>query len=602
MSVPEPRRPVPPAGRSGARPVRVELVLLDAAGEHVLVHDSGGRLSCPHLTVTGDPTGHDHRELGELVRGLAARQLDLDVEPLGLLDVAVRPDQPGDAMHLAVAAVLRGAPPEAAGLRLLPVADLRSRRRDLRRPEHFEAARNWHRAARCAPGLAGRIEDALHRAVAFTERRRTTESGHWGWEQYMQRRGSIGTMSTAHGVLISLHGARDRTGEQVERGLDTLRGMQNDDGGWQIKWSLVGGTADVSITESTCACLWAFREARRDPGVEEAVDRGLKWLERQQRQGGGWASAALDGGRPLVFPTAWAVRMLACHGRADAVRQSVQWLRAAQCPDGGWGATSAVGDETVSSSPAYTAAALLALRQAGLPPTDRVVESGCEYLLRTFRPDQPEPWEPTSFTTPVDPQRPVHMDFRHFATPWALAALCECGYDLSHPVVLSATLQLLDLERPGGGWRSTLTAPDVTPIWAVHGAVFALRTVLDSSVRDLAPLVLGRHHEAERRALARLSGGLVDRHARPPEPRRTWRNRMTTVWLALLTVTVLLLVLGQFGVLEQLQSSSGRDKILAGATTVLVTVLGALAPAVLAEEYRIRRSRGQAGRDREIPP
>lgn len=601
MSVPEPRRPVPPSGSSDARPVRIDLVLLDAAGEHVLVHDVVGRLSCPHLTTTGEPSGPDPRELNSLVRGLAARQLDLDVEPLGLLDAAVRTGRHDGAVRLTVAAVLRSDPPDKTGLRLLPVADLRSRRRDLQHPEHFQAARDWHRAARCAPELAGRIEDALHRAVTFVERRRTAESGHWGWEQYLQRRGSIGTMSTAHGVLISLHGTRNRTGEQVERGLDTLRGMQNDDGGWQVKWSLVGGTADVSITESTCACLWAFHEARRDPGVEEAVERGLSWLERRQREDGGWASAGLDEGRPLVFPTAWAVRMLACHDRTDAVRQGVQWLRAAQCPDGGWGATSAVDDETLSSSPAYTAAALLALRRAGVPPTDRTVMSGCEYLLRTFRPDRPEPWEPTSFTTPVDPQRPVHMDFRHFATPWALAALCECGYDLGHPVVLSATLQLLDLERPGGGWRSTLTAPDVTPIWAVHGAVFALRTVLDSSTRDLAPLVLSRHHEAERDALARLSGGLVGR-ARTVERRRTWRNRLTTMWLALLTVTVLLLLLGQLGVLQHLQSSSGRDKMLAGATTAVVTVLGALAPAVLAEEYRIRRSRGRAGRDRETPP
>ncbi|TNY35884.1 prenyltransferase/squalene oxidase repeat-containing protein [Thermomonospora catenispora] len=600
MSVPELRRPAPPGGSPDARPVLVDLVLLDADGEHMLVHDVGGRLTPPRLTAAGDPPGHDPQELNALVRELAARHLDVEIEPLGLLDAAVRTDRHDGAAHLTVAAVLRGDPPDDAGrtgLRPLPVADLRSRRRDLHRPEHFEAARDWHRAARSAPGLAGRIEDALHRAAAFVERRRTVESGRWGWDQYLQRRGSIGTMSTAHGVLISLHGARDRAGEQVERGLETLRGMQNDDGGWQIKWSLVGGTADVSITESTCACLWAFHEARRGPGVEEAVDRGLAWLERRQRQGG-WASTGLDEGRPLVFPTAWAVRMLACHGRTEAVRQGVQWLRAAQCPDGGWGATSAADDGTVSSSPAYTAAALLALCRAGIPPTDRTVASGCEYLLRTFRHDRPEPWEPTSFTTPVDPQRPVHMDFRHFATPWALAALCECGYDLSHPVVLSATLRLLDLERPGGGWRSTLTAPDVTPIWAVHGAVFALRTVLDTGARDLAPLVLSRHREAERAALARLSGGLVG-HARAVERRRTWRHRMTTMWLALLTVTVLLLVLGQLGVLEHLQSPSGRDKLLAGATTVLVTVLGALAPAVLAEEYRIRRSRG---RDRETPP
>ncbi|HEX2313857.1 MAG TPA: prenyltransferase/squalene oxidase repeat-containing protein [Thermomonospora sp.] len=586
-------RPVRPRAGGGpaARTAHLDLLLLDTEGEHLAVHDEQGRLTCPRLTIEGVAEGaHHHDELGALVRRLAKEQLDLDVTYLGLLAA----EETGGTVGLVATAVLRSVP-DGSRLRLLPVADVRSRRRDLQHRDHFDTARHWHEAVRHAPELGRRIDRSLRTAAAFLARRRAEENGHWGWEQYLES-DSIGTLSTALGILTCLHAGE--AGELTDQALQTLRVLQNTDGGWQIRRSLVGADSDASITESTCSCLWAFHEAGRRPANEEAVRRGLAWLEDRQRPDGGWPSAA-DDHRSLVYPTALAVRVLALYGRSGPVAQGVRWLRAAQCPDGGWGATAASGDDTVSSSPAYAATALLALRQAEVPASEHVVTAGCEYLLDAFTPERPEPWEPTSFTSLVDAGRFARMDYRHFATPWALAALCECGYDLRHPVVLTATLQLLRLERPGGGWRSTLTAPDITPVWAVHGAVYALRTVLESSTRDLAPLVLGRHHEAERRTLAWLSGGLIRHHAEPVRPPHVWRRRLLTVWVALLTVAVALLLLGQFGVLEQLQSESGRNKILAGLTTLVVTVVGALAPSVITEEYRIRRSRGQAGRDRE---
>lgn len=584
-----------PQGRPQQRPdvdtARVDLLLLDASGEHLAVHDEQGRLTCPSL-ILDRPGGPHHRgELGALVRELARRQLDLDITYIGLLAA----DESGTAVRLVVTAVLRTVP-DGSRLRLLPVGEARARRRDLQHGEHLETAWHWHEAVRCAPDLGRRIERSMRTAVAFLARHRAEEAGHWGWEQYLGT-DTLGTLSTANGILTCLHARAG--GELAERALQTLRALQNDDGGWQIRRALIGSDSDTSITESTCACLWAFHEAGHRPESEEAVRRGLAWLRERQRPDGGWASADVPGQQSLVFATASAVRILALYGERDAVARGVQWLRDAQCPDGGWGATAPAADETVSSSPAYAAAALLALRQAGVPVTDHVITTGCEYLLGAFSPDRPEPWESTSFTSLVDSRRFARMDFRHFATPWVLAALCECGYDLSHPVVLTGTLQLLRLERPGGGWRSTLTAPDITPIWAVHGAVYALRTVLDSGARNLAPLVLSAHRDAELRTLSWLSGGMIGRRAAAERPGHVWRRRLTTVWLALLTVTVALLVLGQLGVLRGLQSESGRDKVLAGATTLVVTVVGALAPSIIAEEYRIRRSRARAGRDRE---
>jgi hypothetical protein len=275
----------------------------------------------------------------------------------------------------------------------------------------------------------------------------------------------------------------------------------------------------------------------------------------------------------------------------------VRWLREAQSADGGWGVTIGIGD-AASSSAAYTAAAVLALSRSGILPEDRAVRAGCEYLFTTFSPERPEPWESTSFTSVVDTDRHARMDFRHFATPWALAALCEAGHDLSDPVILMATRRLLHLQQPSGAWRCDQTAPDVTPIWAVHGAVYALRSVIDSSGRTLAPLIRDRCSTAERHTLENLACSMLDRREPADGPVRRNRTWLPTAWMTVLTVAVGLLVLDQTGVLDKLQSSTGAARIASALATFLVTALSAVTPAIIAELW-IRRRDQRRTREQE---
>jgi hypothetical protein len=182
------------------------------------------------------------------------------------------------------------------------------------------------------------------------------------------------------------------------------------------------------------------------------------------------------------------------------------------------------------------------------------------------------------------------MDYRHFATPWAITALCSAGFDLTDPVVFQATRQLLRLQDPAGWWHCGLSAPADTPAWAIHDAVFALHTVQATSARNLQPAALHGYLQAERQIMQRLAARLLVAEARlaVSRSRQSWRH---TLWMSALTVAVAFLILAQLGLFKQLQSNSGLHKALALVVTALVAAVGAVAPPVIAQEYNIRRNR-----------
>jgi hypothetical protein len=324
--------------------------------------------------------------------------------------------------------------------------------------------------------------------------------------------------------------------------------------------------------------------------ADKAVRDGITWLESLQRPDGGWPSSK-DGGS-LVFPTTAAVRILSRFQRTDAVAKGVAWLRSKQCPDGGWGATAPDPPGMGSSSPAYTGYATVAFLTAGLPPEDKAIVSAVEYLRTTFRPDEIEPWEPTSFTSLVDPHAKARLNFRHFATPWALAALCLAGADLSDALVFQATRRLLGLQESTGAWRCGLTAPRDTPVWAIHDALYALRVVLNTSLRNLGPISLHEYLTTECTAMRQLTAQLLDRDVVGLRMIRTRRNWLQTGWMSALSVLVLVLV--QVGLFREFQSSSGLHKLWTTTVAAVATAIAAISPLIIAEEYRIRRQRAVA--------
>jgi hypothetical protein len=552
---------------------RVDLILLTTGGEHFVVQTADGRIAPLCLDM---PSGQD--DLAEVVQRLASERFEMDIRYLGVLAA--------NAHRLSVLAVLRddsestGTEPQR---RMISLAELKARSDDVTDLYLYQDAWHWHQTQSIASDLAGRLRRAFDTSLVYLDNHVSAEGGRWGWNLYLDG-SSIGLLSTAEGLLSHVHaGAR---GEFVSRPAETLEGMQNPDGGWQVRRSLVGGNSQLSITESTTACLWALHAAGRTAS-DPAVRQGIVWLEGMQQADGGWpssgrASAAREP-RSLVFPTTCAVRALARFGRTDAVTKGVAWLRGVQRPDGGWGE-----DVGAESSPAYAGYAVVTLLNAGVAAGDRAVERACEYLRKTFDLNREEPWASTAYSALVDPESSARLEYRHFGTPWALAALCQAGNDVGDRTVLLGLDRLLALQDREGAWRCGLT-PGSTVMWASHDALYALRSVIDSSTRNLLPLAEHRFVERERVQARRDWARLL---AEPALEKPARRDRTQRVWLSALTVAIVIIGLAQTDFFRQFHSNSVMHKVLAGLATILVTTLGALVPQLLNDEYYRRRNRG----------
>ncbi|MBO2456455.1 prenyltransferase/squalene oxidase repeat-containing protein [Actinomadura violacea] len=577
------RRAEEGAAGPGARVPRLELILFAESRDGFVVLAEGGEI-VPLRLPAERRGGRDAGDgLGALVARAAKERFGLDVDHLGLLAAEPGPRRP----RLTVGAVARGAQDfgrVGARSRVLSMADLEARRGEVRDADLFAAAHGWYRASAVARDLPVRIRRAVDRSLLYLENHRSIEDGRWGWNLYMDGH-SLGLLSTAEGILAHLHAGV--TGDELSRPVASLVDMQNPDGGWQVRKSLVGAQSDQSVTESTCAVLWALHGVGRSSSDPVIAD-GLAWLESLQHDGG-WPSAApLDGAAPelRVFPTTCAVRTLARYGRGDAAK-GVAWLRAAQNDDGGWGSRPAVAGQTQASSATHTAYTVIALLTAGVAATDPAVGRAVAYLRASFDPAKDEPWESSQDHSLINPATSARLEFRHFATPWVLAALAMAGTGLDDPVVLTGTDRLLALQDPEGTWRSSLTG-GARAMWATHDALYALRAVSDTLRENVEPVVVDPYRSRERIALEHCAAELLAGDDRAPGAgaRRWWQ----TAWLSVLTVVVALVTLDRLAVFDDLTSAKA-GKAGAWAVTAVVTLLVAVAPNVVGEEYRVWRSR-----------
>lgn len=561
------------------------------AGRFVLTR-RGGTLSCPRLRLTRSGA---RRGLPDLVVAAVKRELKMDTAYVGAVDFNDDPETPALAVLLTVEAV-----PTAPQLQALSLSAIRSRDLEIR-PELFETAERWCEAETAATRLRRDIDQAAQRSTNLLLRSLAKDQGHQGWQQYF-RKDSVGVLSTANGILACVYAGGPEAWRLVDAPLASLRDFQAPEGGWRIRRSLVGAQSDKLITESTCHCLLAFLEAGHRSPEDDTVKRGLDWLVAQQHEDGGWSSTK-QGHHSQVYPTALAVRILGLYRQKDAARKGIDWLLRTQCDDGGWGATGNAGNGPVSSSPAYAAAAISALIAADVDVGDSAIKRACDYLRRTFDPHRPEPWEATSFNTLVDREQHANLEFRHFATPYALAALCDAGYDLSDPTVLTATRRLLALQNDAGAFHCGLTAPDDRPVWAVCGALYALRRVRDSSGRDLAPLTLRAYRDLDRSVLAKTAGhGFLAAVTGPGGSAHdtaiwTWRSVLPAVVIAAViaavtaTAVVLVVQSGAFGGVK----ASTASKAGVGVLSFLSAIITAAVAPILTEVLKNRKRRRNDG-------
>lgn len=186
---------------------------------------------------------------------------------------------------------------------------------------------------------------------------------------------------------------QDRKAAAIERGLEWMRHMQSQNGGWGAfdadntsriaSWLYdnAGPVTDPPTADVTSHVVQTMSEAGR--GGSDAVQRGLDFLWSVQEPEGCWEGRWFIN---YIFGTSTVLLALAALDRLsdDRARRAVGWLKSVQNPDGGWGETfhtyrdrsrMAQGDST----PSQTSWAVSALSAA--EPLSAEVAKGVRWLV-----------------------------------------------------------------------------------------------------------------------------------------------------------------------------------------------------------------------------
>jgi squalene-hopene/tetraprenyl-beta-curcumene cyclase len=141
---------------------------------------------------------------------------------------------------------------------------------------------------------------------------------------------------TAH--VLEMLVAEGRAGEPAARRARAwLLRAQEDDGSWFGRWG-------ANHLYGTGAVVPALVMAGVSSGAP-AIRRAVRWLERVQNEDGGWGESLASyedrtwrgRGESSASQTAWALlALLAADGRSSAVERGVAWLARTQREDGDW--------------------------------------------------------------------------------------------------------------------------------------------------------------------------------------------------------------------------------------------------------------------------
>ena len=194
-------------------------------------------------------------------------------------------------------------------------------------------------------------------------------------------------------------------------------------------------SAPAATANDVALRILALRALGRDPGA--LVDR----LEGMRGPGGRIGT--------LVNSTIWGVLALRSAGRPAGT--SVRYLRRAQHPNGGWSWAPRGAPDSND-----TAAAIEALRAAGLGPRAREIKRGLAYLRKLQRPDGG-----FSLTPGREPDAQ--------STAWAIQAFLAARKDPG----TRAVRYLASLRRPDGSYRYSKRYA-VTPVWVTSQVLPAL--------------------------------------------------------------------------------------------------------------------------------
>jgi len=238
-----------------------------------------------------------------------------------------------------------------------------------------------------------------HRRHPFTG----ADPGGWGWSDLS---GAVPDADDTPGALLALAAWRDalsctaedrrRIEQAVAEGVHWLIGLQNRDGGWPTfcrGWGkLPFDRSGADLTAHVLRALWIWRDGRTTSLVQRAIQRGYRFLARQQRSDGSWVPLWFgnqddDAEENPVYGTA-KVLLAYDHSdlmRCDAARRAVAWLCKSQNDDGGWGGgpaqTSVVGGQRFSSVEETALAVEALLAAPSTPEIESAIHRGLIWLV-----------------------------------------------------------------------------------------------------------------------------------------------------------------------------------------------------------------------------
>ena len=295
--------------------------------------------------------------------------------------------------------------------------------------------------------------------------------------------------------------------KEARRALDWLKPKQELDvkGDWAAKrpdvrpggWAFQYANPHYPDLDDTAVVVMAMDRERRlthHTAFDEAIDRGVEWIEGMQSRDGGFAAfdadnleyylnnipfsdhgALLD--PPTEDVTARCVSMLAQIGQtaqnSETLRAAIKYLRKTQLPEGSWygrwGMNYIYGTWSV----------LCALNVAGVDRNAPMVRKAIDWLLSIQNSDGGWGEDGSSYK----------LDYRGFEiapstasqTAWSLLALMTAG-DVNHPAVERGMAYLARTQNAAGEWdeqRYTATGfprvfylryhgyPKFFPLWAL---------------------------------------------------------------------------------------------------------------------------------------
>lgn len=262
---------------------------------------------------------------------------------------------------------------------------------------------------------------------------RSNVNGKSGWHQFLES-GKVGNIATAQ--ILILHRKYNREIPALDSILTSLKGERRQIV-WKDEmvagWSYLSSGPPVPCIDLTCWVCLAYQAicVEETQEVELNTHSFLKATQIASQRGTSWGFVPWT--EPRVLPTCVAIRVLSKVHDHDLVNNAVRWLLAARDSQNAWGPTA-----TSSATLTHTAAALLALREAGYNPHNPVLSDGYAFLAKGLRnwlaAKRPRTWSDDSvgFAEIIDippclpfEQRPTRIQY--YFNPLLLSAIALCS-------------------------------------------------------------------------------------------------------------------------------------------------------------------------------